>query len=103
MFVALAALIDRHPWRLLAATVAAVAVAAPLGTGVREHLKPGGFGVPGSGSAKARELIAQASGSDPANSVLALVRLPGVYGEPSARRTVEGVTANPRRSGSYRN
>jgi uncharacterized membrane protein YdfJ with MMPL/SSD domain len=96
MFAALAALIDRHPSRLLAVMLAIVAVAAPLGIGVRDHLKPGGFDVPGSGSAKARELIAQASGSDPANSVLALVRLPGVYGEPSARRTVEGVTARLR-------
>jgi uncharacterized membrane protein YdfJ with MMPL/SSD domain len=97
MFVALGALIDRHPWRVLAVTLAIMAVAAPLGIGVRDHLKPGGFDVPGSGSAKARELIAQASGSDPANSVLALVRLPGVYGEPSAQRTVEGVTARLRR------
>ena len=91
MFVALAALIDRHPWRLLAVTLAAVAVAAPLGIGVREHLQPGGFDVPGSGSAKARELIAQASGSDPASSVLALVRLPDPYGAPGARRTIESV------------
>jgi uncharacterized membrane protein YdfJ with MMPL/SSD domain len=91
MFIALAALIDRHPWRLLAATLAIVAVAAPLGIGVREHLKPGGFDVPGSGSAKSRELIAQASGSDPASSVLALVRLPDPYGAPGARRTLESV------------
>ena len=96
MFVALAALIDRHPWRLLAATLAAVAVAAPLGLGVREHLKPGGFDVPGSGSAKARELIAQASGSDPASSVLALVRLPDPYGAPGARRTLDSVAVRLR-------
>jgi uncharacterized membrane protein YdfJ with MMPL/SSD domain len=91
MFIALAALIDRHPWRLLAATLAIVAVAAPLGIGVREHLKPGGFDVPGSGSAKARELVAQASGTDPASSVLALVRLPEPYGAPGARRTLASV------------
>jgi uncharacterized membrane protein YdfJ with MMPL/SSD domain len=97
MFVALAALIDRRPWRLLVATLAIVAVAAPLGIGVREHLKPGGFDVPGSGSAKARELIAEASGSDPAGSVLALVRLPEPYGAPGARRTLESVAERLRR------
>jgi RND superfamily putative drug exporter len=51
------------------------AVAAPLGIHVRDHLKPRGFDVAGSGSAQARALIARASGSDPANSVLVLVRL----------------------------
>jgi hypothetical protein len=46
------------------------AAAAPLGIHVRDRLKPRGFDVAGSGSAKARALIAQASGTDPANSVL---------------------------------
>jgi hypothetical protein len=39
----LADVIDRRPWRLLAATLAIVAVAAPLGIHVRHHLKPRGF------------------------------------------------------------
>ncbi len=93
MLSALALLIDRRPWRLLAATTAIVAVAAVFGIHVREHLKPRGFEVPGSGSETARELIASASGADPGNSVLALVRLPEPYGTPSARGTVADVEA----------
>jgi len=75
MFSRLADLINRRPWRLLAVVVVITAIAAPLGSSVREHLKPRGFDVAGSGSAEARESIAQAAGIDPANSVLALVRL----------------------------
>jgi putative drug exporter of the RND superfamily len=97
MLSALADLIDRRPWRFLGAVVAIVAVAAPLGIHVRDHLKPRGFDVPGSSSEKARELIARASGADPANSVLALVRLPAPYGTTGARRAVGGVEARLRR------
>src|SRR6266511_2259613 len=97
MLSALADLIDRRPWRLLAATLAIVAVAAPLGIHVRDHLKPRGFDVPGSGSEKARELIARASGTDPGNSVLALVRLSAPYGTAAAGRTVTAVEARLRR------
>src|SRR5215471_2382966 len=97
MLSALADLIDRRPWRLLAATLAIVAVAAPLGLHVRDHLKPRGFDVPGSSSEKARDLIMRASGTDPGNSVLALVRLPAPYGAAGARRTVSGVEARLRR------
>ena len=75
MFSRLADLINRRPWRLLAVVVVITAIAAPLGSSVREHLKPRGFDVAGSGSAEARESIAQAAGIDPANSVLALVHL----------------------------
>jgi uncharacterized membrane protein YdfJ with MMPL/SSD domain len=75
MLAGLADLINRHPWRILAVSLAPTAIAAPLGIHVRDHLKPRGFDVAGSGSAKAREPIARASGADPANSVLALVRL----------------------------
>jgi RND superfamily putative drug exporter len=70
-----AGLIDRHPWRVLGVALVIVVVAAPLGLHVRDHLKPRGFDVAGSGSAKARELVARATGTDPASSVLALVRL----------------------------
>src|SRR6266540_3775076 len=97
MLSALADLIDRRPWRLLAATLAIVAVAAPLGIHVRDHLKPRGLDVPGSGSEKARELIARASGTDPGNSVLALVRLSAPYGTAAAGRTVTAVEARLRR------
>jgi hypothetical protein len=51
-------------------------------------LKPRGFDVAGSGSAKARASIADASGVDPANSVLALIRLPTAYGSPGARQVM---------------
>jgi uncharacterized membrane protein YdfJ with MMPL/SSD domain len=97
MFSALAELIDRRPWRVLVVVVAITAVAAPLGIQVRDHLTPRGFDVAGSGSAKARALVAAASGTDPANSVLALVRLPAPYGTPSARRSIEAVEARFRR------
>ena len=74
MFARLADLINRHPWRVLAVAIAVTVIAAPLGINVREHLKPRGFDVAGSGSAKARELIEHGSGTDPASSVLARVR-----------------------------
>jgi RND superfamily putative drug exporter len=97
MFARLADLIDRRPGRVLAGTLVITAVAAVFGIHVREHLKPRGFDVPGSGSETARELIARTSGADPGNSVLALVRLPAPYGTPAARRTVEAVEARLRR------
>src|SRR5262245_28211717 len=91
MLSTLAGLIDRHPWRFLGAALIVTAIAAPLGVHVRDHLKPRGFDVAGSGSDKARTAIAEASGTDPANSVLAVIRLPTPYGTPSARRAVSEV------------
>ena len=97
MFARLADLIDRRPGRVLAGVLMITAIAAVFGIHVREHLKPRGFEVPGSSSETARELIASASGADPGNSVLALVRLPEPYGTPSARRTVADVELRLRR------
>jgi uncharacterized membrane protein YdfJ with MMPL/SSD domain len=97
MLSALADLIDRRPWRVLAVALVITAIATVFGIDVREHLKPRGFDVPGSSSAQARGLIAQASGSDPANSVLVLVRLPSPYGAPSAREMLAAVEARLRR------
>jgi uncharacterized membrane protein YdfJ with MMPL/SSD domain len=97
VFSRLASLIDRRPWWVLAVALAIVAIAAPLGISVREHLKPRGFDVAGSGSASARELVAEASGTGPANSVLALVRLPSPYGTPSAQRLIRDVERELRR------
>jgi uncharacterized membrane protein YdfJ with MMPL/SSD domain len=97
MLSALADLIDRRPWRVLAVALAITVIAAIFGTGVRHHLKPRGFDVPGSSSATAREQVAQASGTDPDNSVLVLVRLPAPYGAPSARETLAGIEARLRR------
>src|SRR5262245_26788003 len=88
MLSKLADLVDRRPWRLLAVALAITAIAAPLGLQVRDHLKPRGFDVAGSGSAKAREAIAEASGTDPLSSVLALIRLPAPYGTASAQRAI---------------
>jgi RND superfamily putative drug exporter len=97
MFSRWADLIDHRPGRVLAGALVITAVAAVFGIHVHEHLKPRGFDVPGSGSAKARELLAHASGTDPGNSVLALVRLPAPYGTTTARRTVADVEARLRR------
>src|SRR5262249_55581992 len=97
MLSALSDLVDRRPWRVLMVALAVVAVAVPLGIHVHEHLKPRGFDVPGSGSAKAREVVVRASGTDPGNSVLALVRLPAPYGTPTAQRAVADVEAKLRR------
>jgi hypothetical protein len=58
MLSALSDLVDRHPSRALMVTLAIVPLAAPLGIHVHEHLKPSGFDVPDSGSAKARALVA---------------------------------------------
>jgi uncharacterized membrane protein YdfJ with MMPL/SSD domain len=97
MFSWLAGLIDRRPWRVLAVALVIVGIAAPLGIQVREHLKPRGFDVAGSGSARARALIAQATGTDPANSVLALVRLGAPIDTPGSQRRVAAVEARLRR------
>jgi uncharacterized membrane protein YdfJ with MMPL/SSD domain len=97
MFSRLADLIDRHPWRVLTVALAITAIAAPLGLNVREHLKPRGFDVAGSGSAKARELIERASGTDPANNVHALVRLGAPLDMPDSQRRIAAVEARLRR------
>jgi uncharacterized membrane protein YdfJ with MMPL/SSD domain len=97
MFAALAKLIDRRPWWVLTLALAIVAVAAPIGIHVRDDLKPRGFDVAGSSSAEARKLVAETTNTDPANSVLALVRLPAPYGAPSARGSIEAVEAKLRR------
>src|SRR4029453_4332942 len=91
MFSALANLINRAPWRVLLVVLTITAIAAPLGIHVRDHLKPRGFDVSGSGSAKARELIARASGTDPVNSVLVLIRLDEPLSSPSSRRAISAV------------
>src|SRR6266545_942787 len=97
MLTALAELIDRRPWRVMMIALAIVGVSALFGAHVRDFLKPRGFDVPGSSSVKARELVGEASGSDPTSSVLALVRLPAPYGTPSARRVIGEVELRLRR------
>jgi putative drug exporter of the RND superfamily len=97
MLSALARLIDRRPWQVLAIVLVITVVSGLFGIRVRDHLKPRGFDVAGSGSATARELVAHASGTDPANSVLALVRLPAPYGAPEAQRLVGEVEMKLRR------
>ena len=91
MFSALADVINRRPWRILILALVVTAVAAPVGIHVREQLKPRGFDVAGSGSAEAREIIERASGTDPANSVLALVRLSDPVDRPGSRDRVAEV------------
>src|SRR5262245_9124622 len=96
MFSGLADLVDRRPWWVLAVTLAIVALAAPLGIQVRGHLKPRGFDVAGSGSARARENVAEATGTDPASSVLALVRLGAPIERPGSQRRIASVEARLR-------
>ena len=60
-----------------------------------DHLEPRGFDVAGSDSAGALELVAEASGADPATTVLALIRLPAPFGAPSARRLISKVERKP--------
>lgn len=91
MFTALAELIDRRAGRSLIVALAVAAIAAPLGVHVRDHLKLRGFDVAGSDSAGAGVFVAEASGADPANTVLALIRLPAPFGAPSARRLISRV------------
>jgi uncharacterized membrane protein YdfJ with MMPL/SSD domain len=82
---------------VLIAALVVVAVAAPLGITVRDHLKPRGFDVPGSGNEKARALIERASGTDPANSVLAVVRLPAPFATRRSQGVIRSVEAKLRR------
>jgi putative drug exporter of the RND superfamily len=82
---------------VLAVALVIVAIAAPLGIHVREHLKPRGFDVAGSGSARARETVVRATGTDPASSVLALVRLRARIAATSSQRRIAAVEASLRR------
>jgi RND superfamily putative drug exporter len=91
VFSALADLINRRPWRVLMVILMITVIAAPLGIHVREQLKPRGFDVAGSGSAKAREIIERASGADPANSVLVLLQLDAPMDNPSSVKRVADV------------
>jgi uncharacterized membrane protein YdfJ with MMPL/SSD domain len=97
MFSQLGSLIDRRPWRVLVVALVIVAIAAPLGSHVRDHLKPRGFDVAGSDSARARELVARATGTDPASTVLALVRLRAPITKAGSERKVATVEARLRR------
>jgi len=97
MLPRLAQLIDRRPWLLLTVALACVAACTPFGIHVRDHLNPRGFDIAGSGSARARALVAEASGVDPANTVLALLRLPARYGRPPAQQAVARVEETLRR------
>jgi RND superfamily putative drug exporter len=97
VFSALAGVVDRHPWRVLAIVLAIVAIAAPLGIHVRRHLEPGGFDVAGSESAQAREIVEQASGTDPASSVLALVRLGAPIETSGSQHRIARIEARLRR------
>ena len=81
---------------MLAVALAIVVIAAPLGIHVREHLQPRGFDVAGSGSARARETVARATGTDPASSVLALVRLSAPIAASSSQRRIAAVEARLR-------
>jgi RND superfamily putative drug exporter len=96
MFSALASLVDRRPGWVLVIALAITVVAAPLGIHVRDDLKPRGFDVAGSDSDTARKLVAERTDTDPANSVLALIRLPETYGAPKARRSIAVVEARLR-------
>src|SRR5215468_1828425 len=97
MFSGLADLIDRRPWRVLAVALAVVAVAAPLGIHVRDHLTPRGFDVAGSGSARARMIVERATGTDPASSVLVLVHLGAPIASSGSQRRIGAVEARLRR------
>jgi RND superfamily putative drug exporter len=93
----LATLVDRRPRLVLVAALVIVAIAAPLGIHVRDHLKPRGFVVAGSGSARAREIVVRATGTDPASSVLALVRLGAPIATTGSRRRIAAIEASLRR------
>jgi hypothetical protein len=81
MSSALAKLIDRRPCWVLGIPSALTDVAARLGPRGPDHMKPRGFDVAGSGNPQARWLVADATATatDPANSVLALVRPPALW------------------------
>jgi putative drug exporter of the RND superfamily len=96
VFSRLADVINRRPWQILAVVFVIIAIAAPLGGSVREHLKPRGFDVAGSDSAVARESIARAAGIDPANSVLALVRLDAPVTAATSQQTIDAVESKLR-------
>lgn len=68
------AMIIRHPWRVIAATVAGVACAGVFGGPVAGLLSPGGFTDPQSQSILATREIAALTHADPDRNLVALVR-----------------------------
>lgn len=92
----LADLISGRPKTCLAVSVLAVAAAAPVAINVRSALQPRGFDVAGSGSVRARRLVEERAGVDPANSVLVLFRSPSSLASPPARRSVRAIEAKLR-------
>jgi uncharacterized membrane protein YdfJ with MMPL/SSD domain len=99
MFDALTRLAQRHHWRVIAAAVIAGAVAGVFGAPVAGLLKGGGFNDPTAQSVLATGAIQQATGVDPDNSIVAIIR-PGVpvlsaAGEAEVNRVVATLGREP--------
>lgn len=82
---ALARLAWRRPWPLLAAALALVAAGGLAGRTVVSHLGSGGFGTDSFESAVADTRLQRATGQDPFERVLVLVRTPQGAATPAGR------------------
>ena len=77
MLMRLADLAARRPRLLLACAVAFTAAGLVVGSTVTSRLASGGFDEPGMQSVQASELLRRASGQDPGETLLVIVRTPG--------------------------
>lgn len=90
---ALASLIYRHPWRLVAAGILFTALAGILGSPVAGLLQGGGFQDPAAESVVASNRLLAATGIDADYGVIALVRLPGEIDQPESQTELNEVAA----------
>ena len=81
----LADLAARRPRLLLACTVAFTAVGLFVGSTVTSRLDSGGFDDPGMQSVQASDLLRRASGQNPGETLLAVVRTPTGAHSPAAK------------------
>lgn len=96
MFRTLADLVYRRSWRIVIAAVVISAISGVFGGGVASLLRSGGFDDPGSQSIAALNQIERASGVDPYQGLVALIRTGQAVSSPATRAEVERVASTIR-------
>jgi RND superfamily putative drug exporter len=89
---ALARVAGRHPWRVLAVTLALAVVAVALGGSTADRLVPFNAIDPESESVTTKQRVEQAIGFEPDAAVIAIVRSDGSVRSAAVRARVERIT-----------
>lgn len=92
MLIRLADLAARRPHLLLACAVAFTAGGLVIGSTVTSRLEGGGFDDPGMQSVQASTLLNRATGQDPGQTLLAVVRTPSGARSPQAQARLRALT-----------